>query len=428
MGGDGRVTERAPPIWQLAGVSPQTIALEDHRRRVSFGELEERTNAFGHGLEALGVAPGSHVALVASNRVEFVEALLGATRAGMVVTPVKTSWTAAEIEYVLRDAGTRALVTDVDAGTGRGARRRHRRRSISSAAFAARASSAGSRLRARAPCRATGGLAPLVHLRHHRPAEGRPPLRRRPTSVVRGVRRLALDRRDRASPDRRPAPERLGALPRRAARLLAVAPRERLYDAHPPALGRGGRARRARPRRALDVHGADHVPPAPRAARADAARAFRAPALRAVLHGGEPCPQHVKQQMIEWLGPVLIEYYGMTEGGLTIATPEDWLARPGTVGEAVVRHGACWSLARAASASAPASRARSTSFPAGGKMFEYRNAPEKTAAAYTPDGAFTVGDIGYVDEDGYLFISGRTADVIVSSGVNVYPAEIEDLR
>ena len=65
--------------------------------------------------------------------------------------------------------------------------------------------------------------------------------------------------------------------------------------------------------------------------------------------------------------------------------------------------------------------------PPSGKMFEYRKAPEKTAAAYTPDGAFTVGDIGYVDEDGYLFFSGRTADVIVSSGVNVYPAEIEDV-
>jgi long-chain acyl-CoA synthetase len=65
--------------------------------------------------------------------------------------------------------------------------------------------------------------------------------------------------------------------------------------------------------------------------------------------------------------------------------------------------------------------------PPSGKMFEYRDAPEKTAAAHTPEGAFTVGDIGYLDEEGYVFISGRTADVIVSSGVNVYPAEIEDV-
>src|SRR5215469_7656693 len=105
----------APPIWELATTSPAAIALEDHRRRVSYAELEERTNALGRGLEALGLAPGDHVALVTSNRVEFVEALLGAMRTGMVVTPVKTSWTAAEIEYLLRDAGSRAVVTDIDA-------------------------------------------------------------------------------------------------------------------------------------------------------------------------------------------------------------------------------------------------------------------------------------------------------------------------
>jgi long-chain acyl-CoA synthetase len=109
------MTALAPPIWQLAGASSQSIALEDHRRQVSFVELEERTNAFGHGLEGLGLKPGDHVALVAGNRVEFIEALLGATRAGMLVTPVKTSWTAGEIEYVLRDVGSRAVVTDVDA-------------------------------------------------------------------------------------------------------------------------------------------------------------------------------------------------------------------------------------------------------------------------------------------------------------------------
>lgn len=68
------------------------------------------------------------------------------------------------------------------------------------------------------------------------------------------------------------------------------------------------------------------LPDAPR-------RTFRAPALAAVLHGREPCPRHVKQRMMDWLGPILVEYYGMTEGGLTVATPQDWLARPGTVGK-----------------------------------------------------------------------------------------------
>jgi long-chain acyl-CoA synthetase len=152
---------------------------------------------------------------------------------------------------------------------------------------------------------------------------------------------------------------------------------------------------------------------------------FSAPALRAVLHGGEPCPQHVKQQMMDWLGPILIEYYGMTEGGLTIARAEDWLARPGTVGKPSFGMQVLI-LGPSGERLGPREQGTIHFLPPGGKMFEYRQAPDKTAAAYTPDGAFTVGDIGYVDEDGYLFISGRTADVIVSGGVNVYPAEIEE--
>jgi long-chain acyl-CoA synthetase len=157
----------------------------------------------------------------------------------------------------------------------------------------------------------------------------------------------------------------------------------------------------------------------------DRRRAFRAPALRAVLHGGEPCPQPVKHAMIDWLGPILFEYYGMTEGGLTTSTSEDWLARPGTVGTAKLGL-QIQILGPDGERLGPGEQGTIHFMPASGKMFEYRKEPEKTAAAYSRDGAFTVGDIGYVDADGYLFISGRTADVIVSGGVNVYPAEIED--
>jgi acyl-CoA synthetase (AMP-forming)/AMP-acid ligase II len=155
-------------------------------------------------------------------------------------------------------------------------------------------------------------------------------------------------------------------------------------------------------------------------------RAFRAPTLRAILHGGEPCPQHIKQQMIDWLGPILVEYYGMTEGGLTIASAEDWLKHPGTVGKPAFGMRVLI-LGPNGEELAPGEHGTIHFVPPAGKMFEYRGAPEKTAAAHTPGGAFTVGDVGYVDEGGYLFISGRTADVIVSSGVNVYPAEIEEI-
>src|SRR6187455_366190 len=98
--------ETAPPIWELAEVAAEASALEDHRGLVTFAELEARTNALAHGLEELGLAPGDHVALMASNRAEFVIALLAGMRGGLVVTPLKTSWTAEEVGYVLGDAGT----------------------------------------------------------------------------------------------------------------------------------------------------------------------------------------------------------------------------------------------------------------------------------------------------------------------------------
>jgi long-chain acyl-CoA synthetase len=154
--------------------------------------------------------------------------------------------------------------------------------------------------------------------------------------------------------------------------------------------------------------------------------AFHARELRCVLHGGEPCPQPLKRQMIEWLGPILVEYYGMTEGGMTVATSEDWLARPGTVGRAT-RGMEIRIVGPSGELLPPGEQGTIYFLSASGRFFEYHNSPAKTEAAHSREGAFTVGDIGYVDADSYLFISGRSAEVIVSGGVNVYPAEIEEV-
>src|SRR4051812_13623083 len=93
--------------------APDELAVTDPRGSLTWGELDERTTAFGHGLERLGLAAGDHVALVGRNSVNFVVAVLGAQRAGMIVTAVKTGWTAAEVEYLLSDAHSRVVVTDV---------------------------------------------------------------------------------------------------------------------------------------------------------------------------------------------------------------------------------------------------------------------------------------------------------------------------
>jgi long-chain acyl-CoA synthetase len=418
------MTALAPPIWELAGVSPRAIALEDHRRQVSFSELEERSNAFGHGLEALGVRPGDHVALVASNRAEFIEALLGAMRAGMAATPVKTSWTATEVEYLLRDAGTRAVVTDVDAARAAAAAAGivtiDLERGVGGASFER--------------WLATQSTWPLPRdrvgwrLSYTSGTTGRP----------KGVYRFADSR----------LPWCEAFIASRSVAATAHLPVDgphlnvsALFHGAPLAFSMSllasGCTMRILPRwdaeAALgaltrDVRSTCMVPTMFRqllALPAEHRRAFRAPALRAVLHGGEPCPQPVKRQMMEWLGPILVEYYGMTEGGLTIATAADWLVRPGTVGRpAFGMH--VLILGPNGERLGPGAQGTIYFLPPSGKLFEYRRAPEKTAAAHTGDGAFTVGDIGYVDADGYLFISGRNADVIVSGGVNVYPAEIEE--
>jgi len=417
--------QAAPPIWQLAGAAPRAIALEDDRRRVTFGELEERTNAVGHGLEALGLVPGDHVALAVTNRVEFVEALVGAMRAGMVVTPVKTSWTAAETEYLLRDAGTRAVVTDVDAAraaaAATGIAAIDLERGVAGAAF--------ERWLGSQPTRSLPRERAGWRLSYTSGTTGRP----------KGVHRLADGRRpwcesfvaSRAS-------AAATHLPTDGPHLNVSA----LFHGAPLAFSLSllalGCTLRILPRwdaeaaldaLARDVRSTCMVPTMFRqllALPAERRRAFRAPALRAVLHGGEPCPQHVKRAMIDWLGPILTEYYGMTEGGMTIATADEWLARPGTVGKPCFGLEVCI-LGAGGERLGPGEQGTIYFRPPSGKTFEYRHAPEKTAAAYAADGAFTVGDLGYVDRDGYLFISGRTADVIVSGGVNVYPAEIEDV-
>ena len=147
--------------------------------------------------------------------------------------------------------------------------------------------------------------------------------------------------------------------------------------------------------------------------------------LEVAIHAAAPCPVPVKEQMIDWWGPIILEYYGATEAhGLSACNSEEWLAHPGSVGKIIFGEvhildedmqplplgtpGEIWFTTASES--------------------EYFNDPERTAESRSPDGTMsTVGDIGYVDEDNFLYLTDRATFMIVSGGVNIYPQECENL-
>jgi long-chain acyl-CoA synthetase len=156
--------------------------------------------------------------------------------------------------------------------------------------------------------------------------------------------------------------------------------------------------------------------------------AFRAPRHRLALHAAAPCPVGVKRQMIEWWGPLLVEYYSASEGGRTMITSEDWLERPGSVGRHW-RNGRVWILDGEGEPCPPGVVGRVFfDAPPQGRRFRYLGDPEKTTGAYDATGTrFSVGDVGYLDEEGYLFLTDRDGDLILSGGVNIYPREAENV-
>jgi long-chain acyl-CoA synthetase len=146
--------------------------------------------------------------------------------------------------------------------------------------------------------------------------------------------------------------------------------------------------------------------------------------LRYVIHAAAPCPVPVKEQMIGWLGPVIHEYYAGTEGnGFVYCNSEQWLAHPGTVGLPI---GCTVHIVGDDGEEVPAGES-GTIFFEGGLQFEYHNDPQKTAGSRHPKGWSTLGDVGYVDDDGFLYLTDRKAYMIISGGVNIYPQEAENL-
>ena len=158
---------------------------------------------------------------------------------------------------------------------------------------------------------------------------------------------------------------------------------------------------------------------------ADVRSRYDTSSLECIVHAAAPCPEHVKRGMIDWLGPIITEYYGATEGnGFTFCDSAQWLAHPGTVGRPMFGE----LLILDDDGNQCPTGTDGTVWFRGATAFEYFREPDKTAASRTPDGTTsTVGDVGHVDDDGYLYLTDRKSYMIISGGVNIYPQETENL-
>jgi fatty-acyl-CoA synthase len=151
--------------------------------------------------------------------------------------------------------------------------------------------------------------------------------------------------------------------------------------------------------------------------------------LRVAVHAAAPCSVEVKQQMMDWWGPILHEYYAATEAaGITLIRPDDWLRKPGSVGKAGLGILHICDEAEADQPELPVGEIGLIYFEREAMPFSYHNDPDKTRQAQHPhhDNWATTGDIGRVDEDGYLYLTDRRAFMIISGGVNIYPQEVEN--
>ncbi len=393
---------------------------------LTFAELDAGANRIANGLVGLGLEAGEGVALLLANGPDFLLALYGAKRAGLMVTPLSIHLRPHEVAHVLRDSGARVIIADA---------------ALEGLAAALDLEGVPHRY-------ATGGglpgHAPFAWLSSGQPDTWPEPPRpigrdflysSGTTGLPKGIRRPLIPWEQRHEPEFDMTWKVLYGFGEDTV-YLSPAP---LYHAAPlryvqRAMDHGGSAVILRKfdaegcLRAIQECGVTHsqwVPTMfarllalPEAVRA----AHDLSTHRCAIHAAAPCPPAVKRQMIAWWGPILREYYAGSEGvGTTVISSEEWLARPGSVGRPA--YGAVHVTDEEGHELPPGEVGRV--WFSGGARFAYHNDPEKTAACYNGQGWATLGDLGWLDGEGYLFLSDRRADLILSGGVNVYPAEIE---
>jgi long-chain acyl-CoA synthetase len=413
---------------------PDDLAVVDERGSTTWAELDRRVARLIAGLRAAGVSPGASVVGMLGNQVEFVELSLACMQGGWRLVPVNWHWVADELAYVLDDADAAALVVDhrwLDVAEGALADADVPVRLVVGdvdlpEGFDAYPGTAASEVAPGEPER--GG--PMFYTSG---TTGRPKGVRGALAQVGGPpeiwQLMAHSLRDTIQlPESGAVQAICGPLYHSAQWVFAsfsLLCGARLVLQH--------RFDAAELLELVDRHGVTNLHLVPtqmsRLLRVDPERrdAFDGSSVRAILHGAAPCPEPVKRAMIDWFGPVVTEYYGGTEGGFisTITSPE-WLERPRSVGRPlpVIEVLVVDAEGRPCGPGEPGDLYFRSLL---GSDFEYHNAPDKTEAAHLEPGVGTLGDIGYLDEDGYLYLSDRRIDMIVSGGVNIYPAEVESV-
>jgi acyl-CoA synthetase (AMP-forming)/AMP-acid ligase II len=399
---------------------------------LSYRELDERSNRLAQLLFARGLRPGDHLAIFTENHPVFFDAMWAAYRSGLYWTPINSHLTADEAAYIANDCGARALVTTT--ALGEGAKELLGRTQIeirlmadTGGAFVpgyeryeeAVARHPATRLAderegwqmmysSGTTGRPKGILPPLPTFR---PGEPHPLAGSSRNLFGFGTDTIYLS----PAPLHHAAPSVTSSIVQRYGGTVVCMER---FDAE-QCLAAIERYR---------ITHAQFVPTMfvrmlklPEAARLR----YDVSSLRVAQHAAAPCPVDVKRQMLEWWGPIIYEYYsGSENSGGTSITPQEWLAHPGSVGRAMSGK---IHILDDDGRELPSGEAGGIWFETENPRFVYHNDPEKTAQTWNDRGWSTLGDVGYLDDEGYLYLTDRKAFMIIAGGANIYPQEAENV-
>ena len=410
------------------------------QRRRDHAEVENRAARIAGGLDTLCVRPGDSVCILLRNDIAFIEATYAATRLGAYAVPVNWHFKPEEINYILKDSGTSVLIGHADM-------LHPLRDAIPEGVTVLSVPTPPEilmnyRIDPDHLAKPDFALDLESWLERQRPYDG--PARPQPASMIYTSGTTGNPKGVRRSP---PTPQQTVATERSRALIYGLKPGARallpgpLYHSAPNSFGlRSGRLGgalvlmpRFDPEEFLRLVEAEKIDTIfmvatmfvrlmklPEAVRTK----YDISSLRHVVHAAAPCPADVKRAMIEWWGPVISEYYGSTEAGaLTFVTSGDALKKPGTVGR-IIDGVELRFLGEHGEPLPQGEIGEIYSRVAESADFTYHNKPEKRAEIER-DGFITSGDVGYIDEDGYVFVCDRKRDMVISGGVNIYPAEIE---